>query len=269
MVDPAVHRAIEVGDEALLLAAAAPTVVAPDRVQGARRLLDHGVDLIIMDDGFQDPALAKDLTLVAVDAAVGIGNGHVLPLGPLRAPLDAQLRRDRRAAGDRRGDRGRAGRAPRRPRRPPHLAGDAAAGRCRCVPRPQGPRLRRHRPPAEILRQPDRGRAPLVEDARGFPDHHVFTEAEARQLIADAEADGLRLVTTEKDMARLAGATGARAELRERTEVFAVTLEFEDPAAVGEMIADAVGKAAMRRADSWPYSRPVSWNRFSAAAAST
>jgi len=79
--------------------------------------------------------------------------------------------------------------------------------------------------------------------ARPFPDHHVFTPAEAEELIAAADLDGCRLVTTEKDMARLAGASGALAELRERTEVFAVTLEFDNPAAVEEMIAAAVRKA--------------------------
>ena len=92
LVDRAAHRAAEVGDEALLLAVAAPTVVASDRVAGAKRLLEEGVDMIILDDGFQDPALAKDVALIAIDAAAGVGNGRVMPAGPLRAPLRAQVR---------------------------------------------------------------------------------------------------------------------------------------------------------------------------------
>src|SRR5581483_11126377 len=82
-----------VGDEALMLAAAAPTVVAADRAAAAVRLIGEGVAVIIMDDGFQNPRLAKDLSLVVVDAAAGIGNGRVMPAGPLRAPLDAQIAR--------------------------------------------------------------------------------------------------------------------------------------------------------------------------------
>ena len=93
LVDLRAHGPEVVGDEALLLAAAGPTVVARDRALGAKRLMEEGVGIVIMDDGFQNPGLAKDLSLVAVDAGSGVGNGMVLPAGPLRAPLPLQLRR--------------------------------------------------------------------------------------------------------------------------------------------------------------------------------
>jgi tetraacyldisaccharide 4'-kinase len=244
LVDPAAHAAGDVGDEALLLAAAAPTVVTRDRVEGARLLVESGVDLIIMDDGFQNPALAVDLSMVAVDASVGVGNGRTVPAGPLRAPLTPQLRRagallviGEGAAAD------------------PLVRAAARAGRptVRARIRPSRQREWRKDPilafagighPQKFFATLAETRAPVARTL-SFPDHYAYTAIDADKLLAIADADKLRLVTTEKDFVRLSGATGALAKLRERAEPFHVFLEFENPTAIGEMIDEAARKAAL------------------------
>ena len=237
IVDPARHGPERVGDEALLLAAVAPTAVAHDRPLGAALLAASGVDFIIMDDGFQNPSLAKDFCFVVVDAESGIGNGMVIPAGPLRAPLKPQLRYadalvvigDGQTADPIIRAAARAGRAILRARLKPTRVKEwrkapilAFAG----ISRPQ-----------KFFASLAAIQAPVAKTV-SFPDHHRYTEAEAERLMAHADAAGLRLVTTEKDMARLTGAGGAAGRLRERSEAFAVTLEFENSVAVGEIASE-------------------------------
>src|SRR5262249_17104958 len=87
------HKAEEVGDEALLLAKTALCCASPDWVAGAKLLREQEVQFIIMDDGFQNPYLHKDISLLVVDSGYGFGNGRVIPAGPLREEIEPGLAR--------------------------------------------------------------------------------------------------------------------------------------------------------------------------------
>ncbi len=222
------HTAADVGDEALLLARAAPTVVSRDRAEGAKAALAAGADIIIMDDGFQNPGLAKTATVMVVDGGVGTGNGLCLPAGPLRAPLGRQMARTRLVmiVG-----------GPAQDGREPSAAVVASARSAgvpvmaaRLVPEaPERFRGRRVLGYAGIGR-PEKFFATLretgadVAETHAFPDHHPFSEVEAAALLARAEALGATLVTTAKDHARLP-ATGIFARLAAASDVLAVVLE--------------------------------------------
>ncbi|WP_425088416.1 tetraacyldisaccharide 4'-kinase [Stappia sp.] len=239
LVDPARHTAQDVGDEALLLAERAPTVVARDRVAGARLADGHG-DIVLMDDGFQNPDLEKTVSLVLVDGETGIGNGLSLPSGPLRAPLARQLPFASAVIGIGEGPAGErvlaeAGnlglpvfRAALAARAPADLAGARAlvfAG----IGRPE-----------KVFRSA-RDAGLEVVATRGFGDHHRYSEADAEALLAEAEALGAQLVTTGKDRARLAGVTApALATLATRARVLGVEMRLEDPEALVAFLGEAI-----------------------------
>ncbi|MDD1536463.1 MULTISPECIES: tetraacyldisaccharide 4'-kinase [unclassified Bradyrhizobium] len=244
MVDRARHNAADVGDEPLMMARDVPVAVARDRLDGVALAKSQGATMILMDDGFQNPRLLKDASLIVIDSERGLGNGEVFPAGPLRAPLQAQLARTDALVliGD--------GRA----------ANDVAAE----LAKRNKPELRaRLKPdPASLARlhggkvfafagigDPERFfrtlRACGIEVARtrAFADHHMFSGEEIAALAAEARREQLTLVTTEKDLARLYGSEGVPDDI----VAFAVTLEFDDPAKLRKLIGDHLYKARERR----------------------
>ncbi|MBY0558371.1 tetraacyldisaccharide 4'-kinase [Hyphomicrobium sp.] len=242
------HTAREVGDEPLLLARAAPTVVSRDRRKGAEAIegMASKRAVIIMDDGLQNPALAKDLAIALVDAKRGVGNGLVIPAGPLRAPLDVQTALANLivlTGGDAAGGRSVANQLKALSRAPiisaeTRAEDDNAKFRGRRVFAFAG------------IANPDRFFATLsslgadIVARRAFADHHMFSEVEARELIEAAEHGGAALVTTEKDIARLSGASGARGALKERAETVLIrtSLEGGDLDVMRRLIRDAIAR---------------------------
>ncbi|MDP3547573.1 MAG: tetraacyldisaccharide 4'-kinase [Phreatobacter sp.] len=236
-VAPGRHCPADVGDEPLLHAARWPTVVSRDRLAGAVLAAGQGASVIVMDDGFQNPSLAKDLSILVVDAASGLGNGRVLPAGPLRAPFapqlamaDALLLVGEGAPGDRMADEARrAGRPVIRGRLVvPEAVRHSIAGRdvlAFCgIGRPEKF--------VETLGAAGARNALL----RPFADHHVYGDEDAERLLAEARRTGLPLVTTEKDAVKLSG-TDALERLAAATTVIPVALLVDDVAAIAAFLA--------------------------------
>ncbi len=230
-VDPDDHTAYDVGDEALLLAASAPTWVSRDRALGCRWAMEDGADIVIMDDGFQNPSVAKDLSLLVVDGAFGLGNGRLLPAGPLREPIAHGLGRADAVVilGEDRRDV--AGQIRRHSPRPlPILA-------ARLRPRPDAGRLKGR----TVVAFAGIGRpSKLFETAKevgcrvasthAFPDHHAFRGEDLKRLDLEAKAADALLLTTAKDAVRLPS------DWRSRVEVLTITVEWEDEAALDSLL---------------------------------
>jgi tetraacyldisaccharide 4'-kinase len=220
------HRAAQVGDEALLLARVAPTIVARDRAAGAKAAAAAGASVVIMDDGLQNASIAKDFTLAVVDGRRGIGNARVFPAGPLRAPLEAQIARSDAVLviGEPTGARDAMAAARRLPLLHGRLVPDAATVSA----------LAKRRVLAFAgIGDPEKFFATVqaagiaIALQKSFADHHRYTAEEAAELVMRAEHDGLTLLTTEKDRARIAGEPGLTA-LATRARVLPVTLVVKE-----------------------------------------
>lgn len=228
-VDPALDTAPDVGDEPLLLAQTAPAFIARDRAAGARMIEGTGATHIIMDDGLQNPGLAKDLSLAMIDAARWIGNGRVIPAGPLRASLAFQaglvdalviggsgtfyqtlpetLGRHftcpvlcaRRTASGSTQDL----------RRTPWIA---FAG----IGRPEG-----------FFQMLEESGA-RIADRVSFADHHTYSQGDAERLLTLAKAHQAGLITTEKDWVRLSSDSGPLGRLKTAAQTLKLQLVFSE-----------------------------------------
>jgi tetraacyldisaccharide 4'-kinase len=235
-VDPDRHEAGDVGDEALLLADAAPTWVARYRRAGVAAAASAGAGLVVLDDGFQDPSVAKALSLLVVDGSYGFGNGRLLPAGPLREPVTRGLRRADAVVligADRVGIAAR-------------LPPDLPILHARLVPGGSAESLRGQavfgfagigRP--EKFFETLAAQGCRVRGTRAFPDHHPYRPDEILAVCEAAAALRALPVTTEKDAVRLPP------DARAMVAVYPVRLAWADPDGVGRLIASRLGSGAI------------------------
>ncbi len=231
-VDPRIHTADETGDEPLLMAAFAPTWVANERVAAARAAQNAGADVILLDDGFQDPSLTKDLTIIVVDAARGFGNGCCLPAGPLRESVHVGLKRANAVIS--------IGEAEEQSK-----FREKYTNRVCCIKH-----LSASLKPIEMGMPWAKGRylafagigdpekffatlrglgAPLVRTV-ALDDHQKLARPMIQRLMKEAQSMNAQLVTTEKDAARLP------ADLRSGILSLPVRLEFDDANALETLL---------------------------------
>lgn len=227
-IDLARHGVVDVGDEPLLLAAVAPTWVSHDRTRGASAAAAAGADIIVMDDGYQNPTLLKNLSVLAVDGGYGFGNRKVMPAGPLREPLVGGLRRADAAV----------------------VIGTDATGACNGIANYCPVFKARLAPEAENdiagktvfafagIGRPEKFYATLrligctIVGTRDFSDHYRYRPDDIIRLCEDAAALDAMPVTTEKDHVRLP------LEARDMVRVLPVALEWEDPTAPDQILGD-------------------------------
>lgn len=241
-VHPEHHAARAVGDEPLLMARHARTVIARDRVAGASLSRALGASVIVMDDGLQNPALTKRLRLAVVDGASGVGNGLCLPAGPLRAPLAEQLGEVDAVLVIGPGEAGAAvaaqatakGLAVLRARLEPD-AGAVARLADQAVLAVSG--IGRPEKFATTLREAG---ARIVAE-RAFGDHHAYSHADVQALVAEAALYDSLVATTEKDWVKLAPLWPE--EARTRLLPVPVRLVFDAPEAIEALLSGASGAA--------------------------
>ena len=222
-VDPLIHRAAEVGDEPLLLTRQAPVIVNRRRFEGAQKAVAAGADTIIMDDGFQNPSLYKDLSLLVIDGEFGLGNGFCIPAGPLREFASAGLRRAQAViliGADKH-----------------HLAEKIKLPVFRAQIEPQRPEIKNQRViafagigrPQKFYRSLQNCGFEIVKTF-DFPDHHFYQQNELQHLVNEAETSKAELYTTSKDFVKIPSC------FRNKIKVLDIDIIWQDPERLAEFI---------------------------------
>lgn len=236
LVDAARHSFEHVGDEALLLAQAAPTWISRDRLAGVRAAADAGATVVVMDDGFQNPAVLPSLSLLVIDGPSGLGNGRVMPSGPLREPLARALARLRQRGGA------------------VVIIGDDLTHLARRIPTdipvlfadvqpdPQAvARLAGQRVvafagigrPAKFF-STLRAIGAQVIASHPFADHYPYAPADIQPILDEAFSLNALPITTAKDAIRLG------LDQRQQVDVLPIRIAWRDPSALEAVIAQAV-----------------------------
>lgn len=201
LVEPEYHGFARVGDEPLLLAAQAPTWVSHERRAGCIAAVKAGADIIIMDDGFQNPYIKKDFSIIVIDGCYGFGNQKLIPAGPLRETIADGLARAQAVV----------------------IIGEDRTGSLDLVssyghspisaylaPKPM-PEGIKGKPVVAFtgIGRPDKffetvsGLGCIVQKKIPFADHHPYTSADIKLLRNTAKKENARLLSTEKDARRL------------------------------------------------------------------
>jgi tetraacyldisaccharide 4'-kinase len=223
-VDPGMHAAYEVGDEPLMLAQTGEAWISKDRPLGAKRMKIDDVQVIVMDDGHQNPTLKKSLSIIVIDASNPFGNGHVFPKGPLRERVaDGLARADAvvlmgegetpPALGDFKGLVLRARLAPLSIPPPGRYVAFAGIGR-----------------PERFFDSLQKMEGVELAESVPFPDHHRFTPSDLTYLKKLAKERDAKLITTDKDFVRLP------AEMKPQVMRASVEARFEDEAAFAALL---------------------------------
>lgn len=226
IVDRQLHSAAQTGDEPLLLAREAGVSVNADRFKAAQKATEAGADVLIMDDGFQNPGLKKDVSLLVFDGGFGVGNALPLPAGPLRENFKAGLKRADAAViigDDATGLRGRLGSLP------------IFNGKMRALP------LDDTQTPAIAfagIGRPEKFYNSLRElgvtivKTFDFPDHHAYREKELHNLIDLAWKEDAQLITTAKDFVKIPR------DLQHHFKVLEIEIEWQDKKALADFLKD-------------------------------
>lgn len=234
-VNPDKHNYLQVGDEPLLLAHAAPTWAGPDRVQSAKAAISHGATILVMDDGLQNPSLEKDLSFIVVDSIQGIGNGMVFPAGPLREPIEAGAGRAQAmiVIGDDDSSF--------------EFIDEQFVAKIQCLKKNSDKGQNKSIVAFAGIGYPEKFRHTLKENNYEicqfieFADHHPYTIHDMIKLVKLSEQHKATLLTTTKDWLRIPN------HYRNKVETLPILLNFEEPEKVQRFLTKIVGRCRVTK----------------------